>query len=100
MNLTIVFLIFDRDAFFGSSASTRLDTFGDLGRFERIVQHQQRIVVAVRSAVATAGVFREIGSLRRQRDGSETFAGRRQVLVVDSDEIALIRDCALILFMM
>ena len=56
-----------------------LDTFGDLGRFERIVQHQQRIVVAVRSAVATAGVFREIGSLRRQRDGSETFAGRRQV---------------------
>lgn len=77
-----------------------LDAFGYLCRLQRVVEHQQRVVISVRGAVAAAGVLGEVRRLRRQCDGAETFAGAARFLVVESDETALMRDCALMLFMM
>ena len=56
-----------------------LDAFGYLCRLQRVVEHQQRVVISVRGAVAAAGVLGEVRRLRRQRDGAEAFAGGGQI---------------------
>ena len=101
MNLTIVFLIFDRDAFFGSSASTRsLILLATWAVSSVLFNISNELLLPCAALLQLRAYFAKSAAC-----GVSAMAPRRspvaaRFLVVDSDEIALIRDCALILFMM